>query len=83
MKTPQADGLPTPTISCSRNELCQKRFDWPLQRLLLRLAVLLLLPQLAVQSGVYHEAFKRMNPGVVGMLTPCLWLNAWFCRGGI
>lgn len=83
VKTPQADGLPTPAVSCSGNELSQERLDWPLQPSLLGPAVLLLLPQLAVQSGIAHEASKGMNPGVSGKLTPCLLLNVLACRGGI
>lgn len=69
VKTPRADGLPTSTVSCSRNELCQKRLDWPVWPFLLGLAVPLLLPQLASQSGIAHEASKRVNPEASGMLT--------------
>lgn len=76
MKTPQADGLPTPTVSCSRNELCQKRLDWPPQPSLLGLVVPLLLPHLAAQSGIARQVSKGMNPGASGMLT--LPLSAWF-----
>lgn len=80
MKTPQADGLPTPTGSCSRNELCQERLHWPAQASLLGLAVPLLLLHLASQSGIAQEASWGMNPGVSGTLT--LLQKAWSCGGG-
>lgn len=68
-KTPRAHGLPTPTVSCSRYELCQKRLDWPVWPSLLGLAVPLLLPQLASQSGTAHEASKGVDPEASGKLT--------------
>lgn len=80
VQTPQADGLPTPTASCSGNELCQKRLRWPVQASLLGLAVPLLLPHLASQSGIAQEASRGMNPGVSGTLT--LLQKAWSCGGG-
>ena len=71
---------PYPHISCSRNELCQKSLDWPLQPSLLG-RLFPAPPWLAVQSGIAHESSSGVVPGLSGKL-PLSAAMCLSCRGG-